>query len=87
MLADIAQFNNIPLVVDNTFATPYLQKPLELGASVVVHSATKYLNGHGDLIAGIIAGKKSIYKKIKEKSKIKAIIQLEVSIINKKLRH
>ncbi|MDR7869545.1 MAG: methionine gamma-lyase [Tissierellaceae bacterium] len=45
------------VVVDNTFCTPYIQRPLELGADVVVHSATKYLNGHGDVIAGFAAGK------------------------------
>ena len=44
------------VMVDNTFSTPYLQKPLELGADVIVHSATKYLNGHGDLIAGFVCG-------------------------------
>jgi methionine-gamma-lyase len=44
----------IRVIVDNTFATPYLQQPLALGADVVVHSATKYLNGHGDVIAGVI---------------------------------
>ena len=43
-------------IVDNTFATPYLQKPLDLGADVVIHSATKYLNGHGDVIAGMAVG-------------------------------
>lgn len=48
---------NILVVVDNTFATPYLQRPIELGCDVVLHSATKYLNGHGDVIAGMIAGK------------------------------
>ena len=47
----------ITVVVDNTFATPYLQQPLALGADVVVHSATKYLNGHGDVIAGFVVGK------------------------------
>ena len=48
---------DIRVIVDNTFCTPYLQRPLELGADVVVHSATKYLNGHGDVIAGIVVGK------------------------------
>ena len=48
---------DIRVIVDNTFCTPYLQRPLELGADVVVHSATKYLNGHGDVIAGIVIGK------------------------------
>lgn len=47
---------DIKVVVDNTFATPYLTRPLSLGADVVVHSATKYLNGHGDVIAGVIVG-------------------------------
>ena len=44
---------NIPVVVDNTFATPWSQRPLELGADIVVHSATKYLNGHSDMVGGI----------------------------------
>ena len=47
----------IRVIVDNTFCSPYLQRPLELGADVVVHSATKYINGHGDVIAGFIVGK------------------------------
>ncbi len=54
----IADEHNIPLIIDNTFMTPYLQRPLEIGADVVVHSATKYLNGHGDVIAGFICGDK-----------------------------
>ena len=50
-------FNSeIKVIVDNTFCSPYLQQPLSLGADVVVHSATKYLNGHGDVIAGFIVG-------------------------------
>ena len=47
---------DIKVICDNTFASPYLQRPLELGADVVVHSATKYLNGHGDVIAGFVVG-------------------------------
>ena len=46
----------IMVIVDNTFCSPYLQQPLSLGADAVIHSATKYLNGHGDVIAGFIAG-------------------------------
>ena len=46
------------MVVDNTFATPVLQKPLNLGADMVIHSATKYLGGHSDLTAGVLAGSK-----------------------------
>ncbi len=57
--AKIARKHNIPLIVDNTFPTPYFQKPLELGADIVVHSATKYIGGHGDTVAGIVVGKKS----------------------------
>lgn len=52
-------------VVDNTFATPALQQPLQHGADIVVHSATKYLGGHGDLIAGAIAGPADIVKKVR----------------------
>ncbi len=48
--------SDIKVIVDNTFCTPYLSRPLEHGADVVVHSATKYLNGHGDVIAGMAAG-------------------------------
>ena len=57
-IAEIAHGYNkdIKVVCDNTFATPFLQRPLELGADVVVHSATKYLNGHGDVIAGFVVG-------------------------------
>ena len=55
-LAGKAHKRGITVVVDNTFATPILQKPLELGADVVVHSATKYLGGHSDLTAGAIVG-------------------------------
>jgi cystathionine beta-lyase len=51
-LAKISNQHNVMLCVDNTFATPYLQQPLELGASIVIHSATKYLGGHSDLILG-----------------------------------
>ena len=53
----------VRVIVDNTFCTPYLQRPLELGADVVVHSATKYLNGHGDVIAGVIAGDREFIDK------------------------
>ena len=48
---------NIKVIVDNTFCSPYVQQPLSLGADVVVHSATKYINGHGDVIAGFVVGK------------------------------
>lgn len=53
-LAGIAHKHNIPLVVDNTFATPYLVRPIEYGADIVVHSATKFIGGHGTTIGGVI---------------------------------
>ena len=55
-IAAIARRHDAKVVVDNTYCTPYLQRPIELGADYVVHSATKYLGGHGDLIAGAIVG-------------------------------
>lgn len=61
----IAKEYNIPLVVDNTFSTPYLQKPLELGADIVIHSATKYIGGHGDTIAGLVIGKGDLIDKLR----------------------
>ncbi|MBA3982823.1 MAG: cystathionine gamma-synthase [Acidimicrobiia bacterium] len=53
-LADVAHARSAVLVVDNTFATPYLQRPLSHGADIVVHSATKYLGGHSDVIGGVL---------------------------------
>src|SRR5918993_913027 len=54
-IAEITRASGAALVVDNTFGTPCLQRPLEMGADLVVHSATKYLSGHGDLTAGVVA--------------------------------
>ena len=54
-VVDVAHASGADVVVDNTFATPYLQNPLELGADVVVHSTTKYLGGHSDVVGGFIA--------------------------------
>lgn len=53
-IADIAHANNVPLIVDNTFASPYLCRPIEYGADIVVHSATKFIGGHGTSIGGVI---------------------------------
>lgn len=64
-LARIAHEENAILVVDNTYCTPVIQRPLEFGADVVVHSATKYANGHGDIIAGVIVGSKEFIGRIK----------------------
>ncbi len=54
IVADIAHRHNIPLIVDNTFATPFLLRPIEHGADIVVHSATKFIGGHGTTLGGII---------------------------------
>ena len=53
-LAEIAHKHKIPLVIDNTFGTPYLIRPIEYGADIVVHSATKFIGGHGTTIGGVI---------------------------------
>jgi len=64
--AKIAHENNILLVVDNTFCSPYLQNPLELGADIVFHSMTKFINGHADVVAGIIIAKeKAVYTQLR----------------------
>ena len=66
MVADVARKHHLILAVDNTFATPYLQQPLALGAHIVMHSATKYLGGHSDLILGAIAlNDESLFEKLK----------------------
>ncbi|MBU0487278.1 MAG: aminotransferase class I/II-fold pyridoxal phosphate-dependent enzyme [Bacteroidetes bacterium] len=62
----IAKEHNLILVVDNTFCSPYLQKPLDLGADVVLHSITKFINGHADIVGGVIVTKQEdLYKKIR----------------------
>ncbi|KFZ43087.1 methionine gamma-lyase [Anoxybacillus flavithermus] len=58
MVANVAKEYGIPVVVDNTFCSPYLQQPLSLGCDIVIHSATKYIGGHGDVIAGIAVSTK-----------------------------
>ena len=65
-LSKIAHTNpNTLVIVDNTFATPYMQKPLKLGADIVVHSVTKYINGHGDVIAGLVITNKELADQIR----------------------
>lgn len=54
------------VIVDSTYSTPYIQRPLDLGADVVVHSATKYLNGHGDVIAGFVVGSQEFIDEVRE---------------------
>jgi cystathionine gamma-lyase len=63
-LADVAHKAGALLAVDNTFATPFLQKPLALGADLVVHSTTKYLGGHSDVVGGAVIGRRELLDKI-----------------------
>ncbi len=64
--ANIAKEHGLILVIDNTFSSPYLQKPLDLGADVVLHSITKFINGHADIVGGVIVTKEEkIYKQIR----------------------
>ncbi len=70
MITKIAKKHQIPVVVDNTFSSPYIQKPLNLGADFVLHSATKYINGHGDVIAGVLVGRDK-----EEIAKIRSTVQ------------
>jgi O-succinylhomoserine (thiol)-lyase len=65
-IAEIAHRHNILVVVDNTFASPYFQQPLKLGADIVVHSTTKYINGHSDVIGGaLVLNNEEVYESIK----------------------
>ena len=57
--------DNITVVIDNTYCTPYLQRPLEMGADVVLHSATKYLSGHSDITAGVVVARQTVADKIR----------------------
>ncbi|PWC44948.1 aminotransferase class V-fold PLP-dependent enzyme [Azospirillum sp. TSO22-1] len=64
-VSELAHGADALVMVDNTFATPVLQRPIEHGADLVVHSATKFLGGHGDLIAGVVAGPKAIIDRVR----------------------
>jgi methionine-gamma-lyase len=57
-LSNLAHNHGIPIVVDNTFCSPYLQKPLDFGVDVVLHSMTKFINGHADIVAGMLVAKR-----------------------------
>lgn len=69
-ICEIANKADVPVIVDNTFATPLLMRPLELGADVVVHSATKYLSGHGDVLGGFIIGRQEHMQQVRALSRI-----------------
>jgi len=64
LLGKIAKKHNILFVVDNCFATPYLQKPIDFGADIVIHSATKLIDGQGRVLGGVVVGKKDIIREI-----------------------
>lgn len=64
-IAAVCRQRGVPLVVDATFATPLLQRPVERGATLSVHSATKYLGGHGDLTAGVVSGPRDVIEKVR----------------------
>ncbi|WP_166416801.1 methionine gamma-lyase [Cochlodiniinecator piscidefendens] len=64
-VSGIAHANNAYVVVDNTYATPYLTQPITHGADIVLHSATKYLGGHGDVVAGLLAGSEELVTQIR----------------------
>lgn len=70
-IAEVAKYcksKNIPFVVDNTFCSPYLQNPISLGADIVLHSCTKYLCGHGDVIGGVFVGKNAFIEKARKRA-------------------
>ncbi len=64
LVSKLAKQRGIPVVVDNTFCSPYLQTPISLGCDIVIHSATKYICGHGDVIAGIVVGKSDFIQQV-----------------------
>jgi cystathionine beta-lyase/cystathionine gamma-synthase len=64
-ITHIAQETGAVVIVDNTFATPFLLRPLELGAGLVAHSATKFLNGHGDVLGGVVSGSHDLMEKVR----------------------
>lgn len=68
--AIIHHAGNIPVVVDSTFTTPELIRPVELGAAIVFHSASKYLNGHGDVMLGVAAGSQALMKQLNETASV-----------------
>lgn len=76
-IADLAKKHQLLTVIDNTFCTPYLQQPFQFGIDFIIHSTTKYLNGHGNSIAGIIVGHDPAYK-----TKIKTTLKLIGSTCN-----
>ena len=69
-LGEIAKSTGAALVIDNTFGTPILNKPLELGATLVLHSTTKYIAGHGDVLGGIVSGSKELISELQGRARV-----------------
>ncbi len=68
-IAKLAKKHNLITIIDNTFASPINQTPIDFGIDLIIHSATKYLGGHSDMLAGVVVGKKELVKKIFKKGK------------------
>lgn len=69
-LADVAKDSGAALVIDNTFGTPILSRPLDLGADLVLHSTTKYIAGHGDVLGGVVSGRKDLISELQGRARI-----------------
>lgn len=77
----MAQQHNLISVVDNTFMTPYFQNPLDFGIDIVLHSATKYLGGHSDVVSGLIATKDADLAERIDLFKIQQVVYLDHRIV------
>ncbi len=88
VVSQIAEKYGIKVIVDNTFATPIFQNPIEHGASLVIHSGTKYLSGHSDLLCGVVCGSKEDIKKIKETRKVfgSCLSAIDAFLLNRGLK-
>lgn len=73
-LAEIAHTNGAALAIDNTFASPILCRPLELGADVVLHSTTKYIAGHGDVLGGVVSGNDAVITGLRDRARINGAV-------------
>lgn len=88
VVSQIAKEYGIKVIVDNTFATPIFQNPIEHGASLVIHSGTKYLSGHSDLLCGVVCGSREDIKKIKETRKVfgSCLSAIDAFLLNRGLK-
>ena len=81
-ISEVAHRHDAQVVVDNTYATPALTRPIELGADIVVHSATKYLGGHGDLVGGLVAGSAETMQKVSARPRAPCSISGSASCVS-----